>query len=129
VDGGGIDTNGDGQRVNATCPGTACDTVPPQLVGVLDNGISADTPSFSQTATGVSDITHTFPSATHRKVHSIINVSGDGGHDCDSILHGGGSHGNVVASVVAAWPTGVGALATRNGIGGSSSPRNSNLDG
>src|SRR6266850_1792364 len=48
VDGGGIDTNNDGQRIN-----DGSDTVPPQIVGVLDNGISADTPSFSQTATQV----------------------------------------------------------------------------
>ena len=32
VDGGGIDTNADGQRIN-----NGTDTVPPQLVGVLDN--------------------------------------------------------------------------------------------
>ncbi len=68
VDGGGIDTNADGQRVN-----NGSDTVPPQIVGVIDNGISADTPSFSQTATQVSDLTHPFPNPVHRKVHSIIS--------------------------------------------------------
>ena len=46
VDGGGIDTNGDGMRVN---DGT--DDVPPQLVAVTDNGLSADSVNFSQTAT------------------------------------------------------------------------------
>ncbi len=82
VDGGGIDTNGDGQRVN-----NGSDTVPPQIVGVIDNGISADTPSFAQTATQVSDLTHPFPNPVHRKVHSIIQVR-DNGSDCDAVLDG-----------------------------------------
>src|SRR2546426_1099391 len=147
VDGGGIDTNGDGQRDNlvknsecvaAGSPAGCCtgagtgtctpDTVPPQLVAVLDNGISADTPSFSQTATQVFDLTHPFPSPQHRKVHSIIAVL-DNGDDCDATLDGAGSHGNTVASVIAAWARGVGAFATRSGIGGTGQPRNTNLDG
>jgi len=105
--------------------GTAA--VPPQIVGVLDNGISADTPSFAHTATLVTDGTHPFGPA-HRKIHSIIAVR-DNGSDCDSILHGSGSHGNIVASVIGAWPTGVGAFPSRSGIGSASVPRNSNLDG
>ncbi|HEV8702312.1 MAG TPA: thrombospondin type 3 repeat-containing protein, partial [Candidatus Polarisedimenticolia bacterium] len=123
VDGGGLDTNGDGQRVN---DGT--DMVPPQLVGVIDNGISADTPSFSQTATQVFDLTHAFPSTNHRKIHSIIAVR-DNGDDCDGVIDGAGSHGNIVASAIAAWPSGVGVFATRSGIGGGGQPRNANLDG
>ena len=123
VDGGGIDTNADGQRVN-----NGSDTVPPQLVGVIDNGISADTPSFSQTATQVGDVLHPFPSQVHRKVHSIIQFR-DNGDDCDGVLDGAGSHGNIVASAIAAWPSGVGVFATRSGIGGGGQPRNANLDG
>ncbi len=124
VDGGGIDTNNDGQRIN-----NGSDVVPPQIVGVLDNGISADTPSFSQTATQVTDLTHPI-GASHRKIHAIINTpSGDGGADCDSTLHGAGSHGNVVASTIAAWPSGLGVFATRSGVGGNGQPRNVNLDG
>ena len=123
VDGGGIDTNADGQRVN-----NGTDAVPPQLVGVIDNGISADTPSFSQTTTQVSDATHAFPSAGHRKVHSIIAFR-DNGDDCDGVLDGAGSHGNIVASAIAAWPSGVGVFATRSGIGEGDQPRNANLDG
>ncbi|MEK7283776.1 MAG: hypothetical protein AAB249_08190, partial [Acidobacteriota bacterium] len=92
------------------------------------NGISADTPSFSQTATQVFTITNAFPSPVHRKVHSIIAVR-DNGDDCDAILDGAGSHGNIVASVIGAWPSGVGAFATRSGIGGPAQPRNANLDG
>ncbi|MBI4169058.1 MAG: S8 family serine peptidase, partial [Acidobacteria bacterium] len=124
VDGGGIDTNGDGQRVN-----NGTDTVPPQLVAVLDNGISADTPSFSQTATQVSDLTHPFPSPVHRKVHAIINVSGDNGAGCDAVLSGAGTHGNIVASTIAAYPSQVGAFAIRSGIGEAGQPRRANLDG
>jgi hypothetical protein len=132
VDGGGIDGNAsgvaDGQRVNVG-PGLAStDVVPPQLVGVIDNGISADTPSFSQTATQVSDITHAFPATNHRKIHSIIAFR-DNGDDCDGVLDGAGSHGNIVASAIAAWPSGVGVFATRSGIGGGGQPRNANLDG
>jgi len=37
LDGGGIDTNGDGQRVN-----DGFDLVPPQIVAVTDNGLSYD---------------------------------------------------------------------------------------
>jgi len=124
VDGGGVDTNGDGQRIN-----NGSDTVPPQLVGVIDNGISADTPSFSQTATQVTDLTHPFGPA-HRKVHSIIPVR-DNGSDCDSILSGGGSHGNIVASVIAANPSQVGAFLTKihRKDADTSSARNANLDG
>ncbi|HXU11538.1 MAG TPA: S8 family serine peptidase, partial [Candidatus Binatia bacterium] len=123
VDGGGIDTNGDGQRVN---DGT--DVVPPQLVGVIDNGISADTPSFSQTATQVGTGLQPFPGRNHRKIHSIIPVR-DNGNDCDGVLDGAGSHGNIVASAIAAWPSGVGVFATRSGIGNGGQPRNSNMDG
>jgi len=122
VDGGGIDTNNDGQRIN-----DGSDTVPPQIVGVLDNGISADTPSFSQTATQVNVPGHIIGPA-HRKIHSIINVR-DTGNDCDGTLDGAGSHGNVVASVIAAWPTGVGVFASRSGIDGAGRARNVDLDG
>ncbi|PYT11854.1 MAG: hypothetical protein DMF51_14490, partial [Acidobacteria bacterium] len=128
VDGGGIDTNGDGKRVN---DGT--DTVPPQLVGVIDNGISADTPSFSQTATQVFTVLPAvaFPSRSHRKVHSIINTpSGDGGNDCDATLDGAGSHGNTVASVIAAYPSQLGVYATEaSGVGPPGQVRRANLDG
>ncbi|MBI4169640.1 MAG: hypothetical protein HY510_06860, partial [Acidobacteria bacterium] len=122
VDGGGIDTNGDGRRLN-----NGTDTVPPQIVGVIDNGISLDTPSFSQTATNTFTIANQIGPG-HRKIHSIIPVR-DNGSDCDSALSGGGSHGNVVAGVIAAYPSQVGAFATRAGIGGASEPRGANLDG
>jgi hypothetical protein len=122
VDGGGIDTNGDGQRVN-----NGTDAVPPQVVDVTDNGISADTPSFSQTATQVTDLAHPF-GPVHRKIHAILTVT-DSGTSCDAPLSGGGTHGQVVASAIAAWPSAFGVFATRSGIGGSGQPRGENLDG
>ena len=88
VDGGGIDTNGDGQRVN-----NGTDTVPPQIVTIVDNGISYDTPNFSQTATQTTDLGHPI-GPVHRKVHSIQNA-GDTGTSCDAPLSGGGTHGSI----------------------------------
>ena len=122
VDGGGIDTNGDGRRIN---DGT--DTVPPQIVTIVDNGISPDTPSFSQTATQVR------PGATpfgpkHRKIQAIQTVV-DSGTSCDATLSGGTTHGNVVASAIAAYPSYFGVYATKSGIGGTAEPRAVNLDG
>ena len=122
VDGGGIDTNGDGQRIN-----DGSDLVPPQIVVVVDNGISVDTPSFSQTATQTTTVQ--FPiGRTHRKIQSIQNA-GDSGTTCDSPLSGGSTHGNVVSSVIAAYPSQFGFFATGAGIGGPSAPRSMNLDG
>jgi Thrombospondin type 3 repeat len=122
VDGGGIDTNGDGKRIN---DGT--DTVPPQIVAIVDNGISADTPSFSQTATQVRPGLTPF-GPRHRKIQAIQTVV-DTGTGCDAQLSGGSTHGNAVASVIAAWPSAFGIYATRGGIGGPSEPRAMNLDG
>jgi hypothetical protein len=103
VDGGGIDTNTDGRRVN-----NGTDAVPPQIVAVTDNGISLDSVQFSQTAT---QVTTTLPPApigpSHRKVHSIQPVVGSG-EGCDALLSGGGTHGNVVAGVAAGDATSLG---------------------
>ncbi|HZN03196.1 MAG TPA: thrombospondin type 3 repeat-containing protein, partial [Candidatus Polarisedimenticolia bacterium] len=117
VDGGGIDTNGDGARVN---DGT--DSVPPQIVAVTDNGISIDTPSFSQTATQTTTITSPV-GAKHRKVHAIQSVA-DAGDNCDGVLSGSGSHGNIVASAIAAWPSALGVYATKTTL-----PRNPIVSG
>ena len=108
IDGGGIDTNADGQRIN-----NGSDLVPPQIVVVTDNGISGDSVQFSQTATQVFDLTHAFPSASHRKVHSIQNA-GDNGTSCDGTLSGSGTHGNVVAGVVAGDGSSVGARISKH---------------
>ncbi|HEU4403376.1 MAG TPA: S8 family serine peptidase, partial [Candidatus Polarisedimenticolia bacterium] len=125
VDGGGIDTNGDGRRIN-----NGTDAVPPQLVLVTDNGVSYDTPSFSQTTTQP-ESTGFLVGPTHRKIHTIQNVAGagDGGNTCDATLSGAGTHGTVVASAIAAFPSQLGFFATRSGIGGPGQPRNSNMDG
>jgi hypothetical protein len=122
VDGGGIDTNGDGERVN-----NGTDAVPPQIVTITDNGISLDTPSFSQTATSTGTIPRPI-GPTHRKIHAIQNVV-DSGTSCDSQLSGGSTHGNVVASVIAASSSVFGIYGNRSGLGGPGEPRNMNMDG
>jgi thrombospondin type 3 repeat protein/subtilase family protein len=117
IDGGGIDTNGDGMRVN-----DGSDTVPPQIITVTDNGISLDTPSFSQTATQV--FTLAIPiGPKHRKVHTIQAVN-DNGNGCDGVLSGSGTHGNVVSSAIAAAPSELGVYATKTTL-----PRNPVLTG
>jgi hypothetical protein len=122
VDGGGIDTNGDGMRIN-----DGSDAVPPQIVDVTDNGISFDTPSFSQTLTQTTIFSAPIGPA-HRKIHAILNVV-DSGTSCDAPLSGGGTHGQVVASVIAAYSSYFGIYATRSGLGGPTAPRSANLDG
>ena len=124
VDGGGIDTNADGRRIN-----NGTDAVPPQIVAVVDNGISLDTPNFAQTATQVTTIPAPIGPA-HRKVQAVqvVAPAGDGA-TCDSPLSGGATHGNTVAAAIAAYPSELGFFATRSGIGGSSQPRSENLDG
>ncbi|HZN03481.1 MAG TPA: hypothetical protein VFD06_07805, partial [Candidatus Polarisedimenticolia bacterium] len=97
VDGGGIDTNLDGRRLN---DGT--DAVPPQIVVVTDNGISVDAVHFSQTLTQTTTITNPIGPA-HRKVHNIQNVT-DSGLSCDGVLSGSNTHGNVVAGIIAGAP-------------------------
>jgi len=101
IDGGGLGASGlpSGERVNN---GTA--QVPPQIVVVTDNGITADAVHFSQSATQVSDLTHAMPSANHRKIHAIQNVADPGGASCDALLSGSNTHGNVVAGIIAGAP-------------------------
>jgi hypothetical protein len=107
VDGGGIDTNLDGFRLN-----NGTDTVPPQIVAVTDNGISYDSVQFSQTATQPATLSSPIGPA-HRKVHSIQNVT-DNGDGCDSPLSGGGTHGNVVAGLIAGDATTLGFKASKH---------------
>jgi hypothetical protein len=123
VDGGGIDTNGDGRRIN-----NGTDQVPPQIVSVTDNGISADSPNFSQTATQVDTLDAALGTPAHRKIHAIHNIL-DGGTSCDGLLSGAGTHGNVVAAAIAGFPSQVGAFATRSGIAFFGEPFNFILDG
>ena len=101
IDGGGIDTNADGQRLN-----NGTDTVPPQIVTVTDNGISYDSAQFAQTATQPTTLAIPIGPA-HRKIHAIQNVV-DSGDGCDGILSGGGTHGNVVAGIIAGNATALG---------------------
>ena len=106
IDGGGIDTNGDGERIN-----NGIDPVPPQIVAVTDNGISVDAVHFSQTLTQVSTLARPIGPA-HRKVHSIQNPV-DNGTSCDGILSGANTHGNVVAGIIAGNPGQLGVSFTK----------------
>jgi Thrombospondin type 3 repeat/Subtilase family len=111
IDGGGIDTNLDGQRIN-----DGSDLVPPQIVAVTDNGLSLDSVQFSQSISFVEDLTHPV-GPTHRKVQAVQTVDGFG-ETCDGVLSGAGTHGNVVAGAIGGWPSGLGVFATKSyGIG------------
>jgi len=117
LDGGGIDTNMDGRRVN-----DGSDTVPPQIVAVTDNGLSLDTPNFSQTATQTT--TGIFPvGPSHRKVQAFQAIN-DSGDSCDAVMSGSGTHGNVVAAAIAGWPSQIGVFATKTTL-----PRNPLVSG
>ena len=102
--------------------------VPPQIVAVTDNGISADSVQFSHTATQVGDITHSMPSAAHRKVHAIQNVQ-DNGTSCDGTLSGSGTHGNIVAGVIAGDGTSVGFRVTKTTVNIRPKYENLEMDG
>ncbi|MGH9749293.1 MAG: thrombospondin type 3 repeat-containing protein, partial [Candidatus Polarisedimenticolia bacterium] len=110
IDGGGIDTNGDGQRDND--PGASGDQVPPQIVAVTDNGLSLDSVQFSQSATEPFRPIVNPVGPRHRKVQAIQTVL-DTGATCDAVLSGSSTHGNVVAGAIAGWPSGVGAFASK----------------
>src|SRR5262249_43371623 len=84
-------------------------------------------PSFSQTATQVRPGITNFGPA-HRKIQAIQTVV-DSGTSCDATLSGGTTHGNVVASVIAAYPSFFGVYASKSGLGGPTEPRSVNLDG
>jgi hypothetical protein len=148
-----VDSDCDGPRVNNGEP-----AVPPQIVSVLDNGISYDSTSFSQTLTqptttfdlgtcdtgsGVCssgqtgepcgndfdcDVPDRPIGASHRKVHGIIAVQ-DTGTTCDAPLSGAGTHGNVVAGAIAAAPSELGSFLTKAGIGASGEAREAPMDG
>ncbi len=94
---------------NGTAP------VPPQIVAVTDNGISADSVQFSQSATQVSDLGHPMPNPAHRKVHAIQVVQ-DNGNGCDATLSGSGTHGNVVAGVIAGDASALGFRASKHTV-------------
>jgi subtilase family protein/thrombospondin type 3 repeat protein len=109
VDGGGIDTNLDGQRIN-----NDTDTVPPQIVAVTDNGITYDAVHFSQSLTVETDATHPIGPA-HRKIQSVQTTGEDAaGLSCDAVLSGSTTHGNVVAGIIAGAPGDFGLTYTKS---------------
>ncbi len=123
VDGGGIDTNADGRRIN-----DGSDAIPPQIVLVVDNGISLDTVSFAQTATQTLPPIGPPAPGTLRKIHNIQNA-GDSGTSCDAPLSGGTTHGHVVASILSADATSLGFRVTRPAFNTGSAPLGLSLDG
>ncbi|HKB08669.1 MAG TPA: S8 family serine peptidase, partial [Candidatus Polarisedimenticolia bacterium] len=143
VDGGGIGV------LQCTNTGAACTTdanctagglcriarsnngsavVPPQIVAVTDNGISADSVQFSQTASVVFDGAHPFPSPSHRKIHAIQNA-GDDGSSCDATMSGSGTHGNVVAGVIAGDASALGFRITKHTVNIRPKYENMDMDG
>jgi hypothetical protein len=123
VDGGGIDSNGDGLRLN-----DGSDDVPPQIVAVLDNGLSYDSAQFSHTATQSIIPIDAPVGPSHRKVHAIQFVA-DSGRTCDAILSGSGTHGNVVAGAIAGSPSEIGVFASKTLPLGVPSVTGINMDG
>jgi hypothetical protein len=101
IDGGGIDTNGDGVRDNRP---SNPDEVPPQIVAVTDNGISYDAVHFSHTATQPAVPIFAPIGPSHRKVHALQNVADSSLETCDAPLSGFSTHGNVVAGIIAGNP-------------------------
>ena len=131
VDGGGLNSAGlpVAPRVNSAtgCGGGLPCQVNPQIVAIVDNGISPDTPSFSQTATQVRPgLTPFGPS--HRKIQAIQTVV-DSGTSCDAQLSGGGTHGNTVASAIGAYASQFGVFASKSSYGRITHVFSANLDG
>jgi hypothetical protein len=113
IDGGGLDTNGDGVRDNRTTGG---DAVPPQIVAVTDNGISLDSAQFAQSPLKPETVLNPV-GVRHRKVQAIQTVT-DSGTTCDGLLSGASTHGNVVAGAIAGYPSQIGVFASKTfGVG------------
>ncbi|PYT34331.1 MAG: hypothetical protein DMF52_13065 [Acidobacteria bacterium] len=144
----GVDGGGSGALLCTNNPSQACTTdanctspavcrlqrynngtapVPPQIVAVTDNGISVDSVQFSQTATLTSDLSHPVGPA-HRKIHFIQNA-GDDGTSCDATLSGSGTHGNVVAGIIAGDGTSVGARVSKHTVNIRPKYENLEMDG
>ncbi|MCZ6695051.1 MAG: S8 family serine peptidase, partial [Acidobacteria bacterium] len=99
IDGGGLDTDGDGQRLN-----DGSDAVPPQIVAVTDNGLSLDAVHLSHTSTQPTIPFIAPVGPKHRKVHALQDVADPGLASCDATLSGASTHGNVIAGIIAGNP-------------------------
>jgi hypothetical protein len=130
IDGGGIDRDGagvsDGRRLN-----NGTDVVMPQIVAVTDNGISYDSSQFSQSPTVSANVANPLGPA-HRKVHAIQTVP-EGGDTpqstCDAPLSGSGTHGNVVAGVVAGDASSLGVTLSKHSTNARPAYSNLQMDG
>jgi subtilase family protein/thrombospondin type 3 repeat protein len=93
--------------------------VAPQIVAVLDNGVSTDAVSFAHNNTALTQaqISALIGGNTHRKIaaYQLVGTHPPGanlGETCDGLLYGSGTHGNVVAGIIAGYPSALGAFAT-----------------
>ena len=136
IDGGGIVTAASAADVNFEVPGSAGTPlaynsshsnfqVPPQYIGIADDGLTMDTPSFSHDrknpclGAGACTATLGATGVNHRKVEVLTrgsDVDNTGGANdptstgdfstCDSIATGGQTHGSLMAGGAAGNPAG-----------------------
>ena len=109
--------------------------VPPQIVAVLDNGVSTDTVSFAHNNSTLNQtqISALIQGGNHRKIaaYQLVGTHTPGailGETCDGLLYGSGTHGNVVAGIIAGHPSTLGAFATISPLPGYVR-HNINMDG
>jgi len=109
--------------------------VPPQIVAVLDNGVSTDSASFAHNAAALNltQISTLIQIGLHRKIaaYHLVGTHDPGqivGETCDGLLYGSGTHGNVVAGIIAGHPSTLGAFATLSPLPGYVR-HNINMDG
>ena len=136
IDGGGIVTPLSSADVNFNVPGSAGTPlaynsahanfqVPPQYIGIADNGLTLDSPSFSHDrknpclGSGACAASLAATGIAHRKVEVYTrgqDVDNDGSVNdatstgdfttCDAIAVGGQTHGTLMASAAAGNPAG-----------------------
>ncbi len=136
IDGGGVVVAASAADVNFNVPGSAGSPlayssshanfqVPPQYVGIADNGLTLDSPSFSHDrknpclGSGACSASLAATGIGHRKVEVYtrgIDVDNDGAVNdatstgdfttCDAIAVGGQTHGTLMASAAAGNPAG-----------------------
>ena len=134
IDGGGLVTPASPADVNFKVPGSAGVPivynsnhanfqVPPQYIGIADDGLTLDSPSFSHDrknpCVGACGAIVSAAGVTHRKIEVYTkgsDVDNSGGADdptstgdfttCDSMAVGGSTHGSLMAGGAAGAPAG-----------------------
>jgi subtilase family protein/thrombospondin type 3 repeat protein len=109
--------------------------VPPQIVAVLDNGVSTDSASFAHSSAPLtqSQISALIGGGSHRKIaaYQLVGSHAGGaviGETCDGVLSGSGTHGNVVGGIIAGNPSELGYFAAISPLPGYVR-QNINMDG